>query len=362
MNTQTAEKTKTTTAEPATSKGEVATTGQDEGKQALARRGISMEQWRVLQEAIFPSAKSKQSILLALDYCKARNLDPFKRPVHIVPIWDREANNGKGGWVETIWPGISELRTTAARTGAYAGKTPPKFGPDIEMQLGTEKLTFPEWCEITVFRVVNGTRVPFTGIVYWLEAYQTKKDGKTPNAMWKRRIRGQLAKCAEAEALREAFPEELGAEEIDAEATRMSVVADGVYGDAAETDADHRPERKDFTDIEGKAEEVSEQQPEKPLEEKPDQQPKDQPKEKSSEKASDQAKPATDDPRGWADGVLDALVVLQEDKDWEGVKRLVERERPVLDSLEAMQEHELVDQVNAAFNDAMAAATEAAHS
>jgi hypothetical protein len=59
--------------------------------------------------------------------CHRQNLDPFKRPVHIVPMWSSVA----GKMIETVWPGISELRTTAFRTGQYAGMPAPDFGPTI---------------------------------------------------------------------------------------------------------------------------------------------------------------------------------------------------------------------------------------
>src|SRR4051794_4134726 len=85
------------------------------------RFGIDAGAWRTLVEAIFPSAKTAEAVLLALDYCKVRNLDPFKRPVHIVPMWSQTANSGRGGYVETVWPGIWEMRATAFRTKQYAG-------------------------------------------------------------------------------------------------------------------------------------------------------------------------------------------------------------------------------------------------
>jgi hypothetical protein len=54
----------------------------------------------------------------------------------------------------------------------------------------------------------------FTAKEYWVENYATAgRDTTYPNAMWKRRPRGQLSKCSEAQALRMAFPEFVGAAE-----------------------------------------------------------------------------------------------------------------------------------------------------
>jgi hypothetical protein len=52
------------------------------------RFGVDQTAWRALVEAIYPSAQTVEGVLLALSYCKARGLDPFKRPVHVVPIWN----------------------------------------------------------------------------------------------------------------------------------------------------------------------------------------------------------------------------------------------------------------------------------
>lgn len=176
------------------------------------RFGVDQSAWRALTDAIFPSAQTTESVILALAYCKARNLDPFKRQCHIVPIWDNKARR----YVETVWPSISELRTTAFRTGKYAGRDPTSFGPDLTSEFPadneTVKVVHPEWAQITVYRLVEGVRQPFPGpTVYWSESYASKKGG-APNEMWRKRPRGQLEKVAEAAALRAAFPEELGGE------------------------------------------------------------------------------------------------------------------------------------------------------
>jgi phage recombination protein Bet len=186
--------------------------------------GIDNVRWKVLTDSIFPSAKSTESVVMALTYCKARGLDIFKRPVHIVPMW----SSILGKEVETVWPGVSELRTTAFRTKQYAGCDAAEFGPnkthsfkgrvrgkgknapDEDIQL---EMTFPEWCQITVHRLIGGRVVRFSGQkVYWLEAYARRGKADVPNDMWCKRPFGQLEKCAEAAALRRAFPEEIGNE------------------------------------------------------------------------------------------------------------------------------------------------------
>ena len=181
--------------------------------EAVAERfGIDRAGWKALVEVIYPNAETADAIVMALTYCRARNLDPFKRPVHIVPMWSSVA----GKMIETVWPGISELRTTAFRTGQYAGMAAPKFGPTIERTFkgkagrgkskGEERsltLQFPEWCRVTITRELTGKERCFVGPkVYWFEANGKWADTDVPNEMWSNRPVGQLEKCAEAGALR----------------------------------------------------------------------------------------------------------------------------------------------------------------
>jgi hypothetical protein len=77
---------------------------------------------------------------------------------------------------------------------------------------------------ITITRELNGKERSFVGPkVYWLEAYAKWADTDVPNEMWANRPVGQLEKCAEAGALRRAFPEEIGnaltAEEMEGQHT-----------------------------------------------------------------------------------------------------------------------------------------------
>lgn len=197
------------------------------------------ELMKVLQTSLYPGAEL-ESIKLVIAWCKASNKDPMKRPVHIVPMQVKQKVKNKDGqptnkteyvWRDVIMPGVGDYRTDAARTGEYAGISQATFGSDVEKELGgspimewsddahakvdtgrkhpTVKFRFPEWCELSVFRLVGGTRCEFSsGRVYFEETYATQsKDNDAPNAMWKKRPRGQLEKCAEAMALRRAFPE-----------------------------------------------------------------------------------------------------------------------------------------------------------
>lgn len=157
----------------------------------------------VLSGSLYPGAQ-RNSVVMVLAYCKAAQLDPMLKPVHIVPIYQK----GRG-MVDTVMPGIGLYRIQAARTGQYAGISEPEYGPPITMSLGNVEVTFPEWCRVTVKRQMsNGLVAEYTANERWLENYATSsKDTSAPNAMWKRRSYAQLAKCAEAQALRKAFPE-----------------------------------------------------------------------------------------------------------------------------------------------------------
>lgn len=178
---------------------------------------IQPTEWRVLVDQIFPAAKSVESVMMALAYCRKRNLDIFKKPVHIVPMW----SSAKRQMVETVWPGIAEIRTTASRTGQYSGIDAVEFGPMLERsftgQTGgnssdtiTKKVRFPEWASVVVYRIVAGVKCAYHAKVFWEETYATMGKSDVPNDMWAKRPRGQLDKCVEAAALRKAFPEELG--------------------------------------------------------------------------------------------------------------------------------------------------------
>lgn len=212
----------------------------------LEKNEITTAEWKTLNSSLFPGARP-ESLVLYMNYCRARKLDPMKKPAHIVPMSVKDAQTGKYEWRDVVMPGIYEYRTTAARTGRYAGQDDVVFGEDIELDgniYGRGGQIVPLFAKVTVYRIVEGIRCPFTGTAYFTETCATKKDGGL-NAMWSKRPRGQLAKCAEADALRKAFPDELGGEMTIEEMEGRTIEDSTVSGVKVYTDDQYQ----DFLDL-----------------------------------------------------------------------------------------------------------------
>ncbi len=178
-----------------------------------------------LVSSLYPGAK-RESAEMVLAYCEAAGLDPMQKPVHIVPMSVKTGQIDADGndvyeMRDVVMPGIGLYRIQATRTGAYAGQDEPEFGPMVPLtykkkiiswengQNGRRvrkerwedtELLFPQWCKVTVYRLVQGHRVPFTAKEFWLENYGTASAWtEAPNKMWERRTLAQLAKCFDSE-------------------------------------------------------------------------------------------------------------------------------------------------------------------
>lgn len=188
---------------------QVARIQQREGALVTAEQADAIR--TALKSSLYPGA-ADASVDMVLAYCKAAGLDPMQKPVHIVPMWDSKAKQTR----DVVMPGIGLYRTNAARTGEFAGMSEPVFGPMVTERLGAQEVTFPEWCRVTVYRQLpTGHIAEFTATEYWVENYAIKggrDQDQAPNAMWSKRKRGQIAKCAQAQALRMAFPEAVGSQ------------------------------------------------------------------------------------------------------------------------------------------------------
>lgn len=226
----------------------------------VSRRGITEAAWRTAMNSLFPGARP-ESVIMVFDYCAARKLDPLKKPCHIVPMQIRN-QDGDYIWRDVVMPGIYEYRTTATRTGLYLGHSKPEYGPDADF-LGVKA---PAWCELTVYRwnVEAKLRAEYPVRIEFAECCGTAKDKTTGkpyvNGRWARAPKQMLTKCAEAAALREAFPDELGgthtAEEvegqpaIDVTTEKPAIPHADPRGDLSEVDFEMRDRRvADIADI-----------------------------------------------------------------------------------------------------------------
>lgn len=195
------------------------------------------ELFKVLSNSLYVGAQP-ESIKMVLSYCKASGLDPMQKPVHIVPMYCATGQKDAKGYDikamrDVVMPGIGLYRMQASRSGEFAGTSEPEFGNDITEALDGMEITYPAWCKVTVKRLMtNGIIAEFTAKEFWKENYATKgKDSKSPNTMWAKRPYAQVAKCAEAQALRKAFPEkcsevtadEMEGKEIDITPTRQQI-------------------------------------------------------------------------------------------------------------------------------------------
>ena len=185
----------------------------------------------VLQGSLYPGA-ALPSIKMVIGYCRAAGLDPLQKPVHIVPMWDGKAKQMR----DVVMPGVNLYRTQAARSGALAGVSEPEFGPDVTESIGGVSITFPQWCRVVVRRrLPTGEIADFTAVERWTENYAVKGGAEksiAPNSMWQRRPYAQIAKCAQAQALRVAFPELAGgytADEMEGKTIEGTVVEGEIF-------------------------------------------------------------------------------------------------------------------------------------
>ena len=101
----------------------------------------------------------------------------------------------KRGGKMTIQTAIDGFRSIADRTGQYVGSNDPVF---------TGNGKNPEKATVTVSKVVQGVVGEFTASARWTEYYPDKN-----SFMWDKMPHTMLGKCAEALALRKAFPQQL---------------------------------------------------------------------------------------------------------------------------------------------------------
>jgi phage recombination protein Bet len=193
-----------------------------------------------------------QELAVFLHACRQLKLDPLLRQAY----WIRRGNPPRG----TLQVGIDGFRAIADRSGVYGGSEPPEYRDWIKLD---GDLRVPGVARVRVWKVVEGRNAAFTGEAAWTEFYP----GPGANgAMWRRMPRHMLAKVAEAQALRKAFPALLAAVNMDDEHGEDSA-PDRVQVEQVEPER-RRPTAADYDRIYG--EPLPPQPAEAPVPEEPD--------------------------------------------------------------------------------------------
>ena len=162
---------------------------------ALAVHDLDREKIDLIKQTVAKGATDLE-LDLFLHACKRTGLDPLMKQIYAIKRW-----NAKAGKEEmAIQTGIDGYRLIADRTGQYAGSDEATY------MVGEDG--YPDVASVTVYKLVGGVRCPFGSSARWKEYCQTNKQGE-PTAMWTKMPYLMLAKCAEALALRKAFPAEL---------------------------------------------------------------------------------------------------------------------------------------------------------
>lgn len=172
---------------------------------------VTEDQLSLIKRTIATGATDEELALFFYD-CRRHGVHPLDRMIHFT--------KRKGKY--TPITSIDLMRARAAETGEMAGSDDAAFTivPSGEATAAT----------VTVYRLTQGQRFPYTATARWSEYYPGDGD---VGFMWRKMRQTMLAKCAEALALRKAFPKQLqglyAREEMDqAGAVTMEPVQAGV--------------------------------------------------------------------------------------------------------------------------------------
>lgn len=143
---------------------------------------------------------SNEEFEIFLMACHKTQLDPFMRQIYAVKRKNKKPD-GSWGDTMTIQTGIDGYRLIAERTGHYAPGVEPTYVYDENKQLVSATAYIKKMTRDGTWHVVSASA--------HIDEYCQKTREGHPMGMWATMPKTMLAKCAESQALRKAFPAEM---------------------------------------------------------------------------------------------------------------------------------------------------------